>query len=166
MIIFLFTFKALAGEAPAASAGGNIKAVFNRSCDELLIDEIGNAKSNMVVAIYSFTHQRIAKAFAKAAARGVEISLKYDESQADWPGMKDALKILEDAGIKCVPIKMTNEHSGMHNKFTVIDGQKVLTGSFNYTAAGDQLNYENLVLISSKPIAEAYAKEFESIKSR
>ena len=166
MIVLFFAFGVHAAEVAESSGSGHIKAVFGKGCDEMLIEEIGSAKSDIVVAIYSFTHQRIARAFAKAASRGVEVRLKYDETQADWQGMKEALKILEEAGIKPEPVKMTKEYSGMHHKFTVIDGQKVLTGSFNYTAAGDQLNYENLVLISSKPIAEAYNKEFQAIQSR
>jgi len=165
-VLFLCNFAALAGNTDGASGGGRIKSAFGSNCDELLIEQINGAETEILVAIYSFTHQRIARALAEASKRGATVKVKYDEGQADWIGMKEALKILKDAGIDCKAIKMSEEHAGMHHKFTVIDGSKVLTGSFNYTSAGDKRNYENLVLISSKPIAEAYKKEFESIRSR
>ena len=159
-------FSAFAGETELASGSGHIKSAFGSSCDELLIEQIGKAEREILVAIYSFTNQRLAKTFAKAHKRGVSVSVKYDEDQADWIGMKEALKILKGAGIKCEAIRMSEEHAGMHHKFTVIDGKRVLTGSFNYTSMADRNNYENLVLISSEAIATAYKKEFDGIKSR
>jgi phosphatidylserine/phosphatidylglycerophosphate/cardiolipin synthase-like enzyme len=164
-VLFL-TLSATAGEPGKASGNGHIKASFGSSCDELLIEQIGKAEREILVAIYSFTNQRLARTFAKAHKSGVSVTVKYDKGQADWIGMKEALKILKGAGIKCEAIKMSEEHAGMHHKFTVIDGKRVLTGSFNYTSMADRNNYENLVLISSEAIATAYKKEFEGIKSR
>ena len=154
------------GQAAPDSAITQVECAFGSNCDELLIKHVNGAKKELIVAIYSFTHQNIARAYAKAATRGVKIQLKYDEDQADWVGMQASLKILRKAGIKCTPIKMSEKYSGMHHKFTIVDGQKVLTGSFNYSAAGSQRNYENLVLITSKTIAAEYQKEFDKIKDR
>ncbi len=159
-------FSAFSGEPEAVSGKGHIRSAFGSACDEMLIEQIDGAQREILVAIYSFTNQRIARTFVKAYKRGVPVRVKYDEGQSGWIGMKQAIKILKDAGIKCEAIKMTGEHAGMHHKFTVIDGKRVLTGSFNYTTMADRNNYENLVLISSETIAAAYKREFEAIKSR
>ena len=45
----------------------------------------------------------------------------------------------------------------MHNKFCIIDGKEVITGSFNPT---DNKNRNNLVVISSKYIAQNYMEEY------
>jgi len=164
--LLFFALSAPAKDSEPAASGAYVRCAFGNTCDELLIEQIDDAKEEISTAIYSLTHFRITRAFTDAAARGVKISIKYDEKQADWPGMEKALKKLKEAGITCIPVKMKQENAGMHHKFTIIDKSRVLTGSFNYSAAGATKNYENLVLISSKPIAQAFQKEFDHIKNR
>lgn len=54
----------------------------------------------------------------------------------------------------------------MHDKFLVIDRQKVLTGSYNFTTTASKENYENLVLIEAPKIAEEFARAFERIHAK
>jgi phosphatidylserine/phosphatidylglycerophosphate/cardiolipin synthase-like enzyme len=49
----------------------------------------------------------------------------------------------------------------MHNKFMVIDGVTVETGSFNYTSAAVKSIAENAIVIRNAPdIAKIYAAEW------
>jgi phosphatidylserine/phosphatidylglycerophosphate/cardiolipin synthase-like enzyme len=48
----------------------------------------------------------------------------------------------------------------MHNKFCIIDGEKVWTGSMNPTTRGTSMNNNNLLLIESTAIASIYEEEF------
>ena len=43
-----------------------------------------------------------------------------------------------------------------HNKVMIIDNQKVITGSFNFTTAADTKNAENVLLIEDAQLAEQY----------
>ncbi len=61
---------------------------------------------------------------------------------------------------------MTDEFAGMHHKFTVIDAERVLTGSFNYSSVGARNNYENIVLITSARIAESFNAEYAAVCNR
>ena len=61
---------------------------------------------------------------------------------------------------------MSGKYAKMHNKFTVIDGKRVLTGSYNYTTSASTWSYENLVLLDSAEIADAFAAEFKKIISK
>ena len=54
----------------------------------------------------------------------------------------------------------------MHDKFIVLDRQKVLTGSYNYTTTASRENYENLVFIENAKIAEEFARAFERIHTK
>ena len=47
-----------------------------------------------------------------------------------------------------------------HNKVMVIDGQTVLTGSFNWSTAADKHNAENLLTIHDPRVAQAYDRNF------
>jgi len=51
----------------------------------------------------------------------------------------------------------------MHNKFCVIDNNKVLTGSMNPTERGSKFNNNNLLIINSKYIAKNYEDEFQEL---
>lgn len=166
IVLFLFLFPVFLSEGGQGYVSARVKCVFDSDCDEALIEGVRSAEKELAAAVFSFTHQKIAKAFVQAAERGVRVRIKYDSEQAEWEGMKEVLRILRDAGISCTAVKMSQDHSAMHNKFTVIDRSSVVTGSFNYSAAGARRNYENLVIIKSKSAAEAYLAVFEGIKSR
>jgi phosphatidylserine/phosphatidylglycerophosphate/cardiolipin synthase-like enzyme len=54
----------------------------------------------------------------------------------------------------------------MHHKFMVIDGEIVVTGSYNWSAAAEERNDENLVVIRDRGVAGAFEREFERIWSQ
>ena len=52
----------------------------------------------------------------------------------------------------------------MHNKFLVIDGVHVQTGSFNYTTSAQERNAENVVVLWNQPaISAAYGREWQRL---
>lgn len=51
----------------------------------------------------------------------------------------------------------------MHNKFIVVDGQKVITGSPNFTYAAYNYNIESCVVIENPYIARLYQEYYEYI---
>ena len=76
----------------------------------------------------------------------------------DPPNAKD--EMLESAGI---PLRRSNGRGSMHNKFCVIDGMIVYTGSFNHTNSATTRNDENYIVIKDKGIAETYEKQFQKL---
>jgi phosphatidylserine/phosphatidylglycerophosphate/cardiolipin synthase-like enzyme len=48
-----------------------------------------------------------------------------------------------------------------HNKIMIIDGETVITGSFNFTKAAEEKNAENLLVIRDKKLAEQYIKNWK-----
>lgn len=63
-----------------------------------------------------------------------------------------------------INIRVNNRHKIEHNKFAIFDGNKVSTGSFNWTNLASEKNSENCLLISreQKTVA-AYKKRFEEL---
>lgn len=51
----------------------------------------------------------------------------------------------------------------MHNKFCIVDGQKISTGSMNPTVNDAQKNNNNLLLIDSSLVAQQYEEEFQEL---
>ena len=49
-------------------------------------------------------------------------------------------------------MKIDAEHAIAHNKVMIIDGETVITGSFNFTKAAEENNAENLLIIHDKKL--------------
>ena len=67
----------------------------------------------------------------------------HDKTQA--AGRKDVTQLLQEAGIR-VHVQRGTKGGILHDKFLIIDGKYVLTGSFNWTGNATQKNDENFVV--------------------
>jgi len=126
-----------------------------------VVSEIKKAKDSIDVAIYSFTSRRIARALIQAHRRGVKVRVVADEGSAR--SRNSVLPFLESVGI---PVRYKRGSGGglMHNKYAVIDGKTVITGSFNWTVSAERRNDENLLVIKGLPaVVKAYEENFERL---
>ena len=133
-----------------------VKVVFNKHCDDLLIKEIKSAKKEILIAIYTITNAKIVDAIIEASEDDVRIHVRYDKIQAkEARSMDKDVERLKDAGIECEGIEIKSKYGRMHHKYTVIDRRIVLTGSFNYTVTASTVNRENAVqgIFSPRPSA-------------
>ena len=122
-----------------------------------MVKELGNAKSTVLVQAYSFTSVPIAKALVDAHKRGVQVQVILDKSQK---GEKySSADFVINAGI---PTKIDAKHAIAHNKIMVIDGETVITGSFNFTRAAESSNAENLLVIRDKVLADKYTANWHA----
>jgi phosphatidylserine/phosphatidylglycerophosphate/cardiolipin synthase-like enzyme len=53
------------------------------------------------------------------------------------------------------------EHAIAHNKVMIIDGETLITGSFNFTKAAQTQNAENLLIIRDQALAAQYTQNWE-----
>jgi phosphatidylserine/phosphatidylglycerophosphate/cardiolipin synthase-like enzyme len=128
------------------------------SCDQKLIAFLGSARKRIDIAIYSFTHRGILQALIDAKNRGVAIRMIADRSQST--GVHSELDAAREAGIE---VKIGNVRGIMHDKFTLVDSQRLETGSFNYTAGATAMNAENQVYLFDGEIVARFSKNFEAL---
>jgi phosphatidylserine/phosphatidylglycerophosphate/cardiolipin synthase-like enzyme len=130
-----------------------------------LLELINKEEKSIRVAIYGFTHYRIATALINAKKRGVKVEVLIDPFSI---GTKTPIKRLVDAGIAVHVFSPKNvpegKHPLLHDKFCVFGETLVWTGSFNFTYSADTQHQENAVLIDDKEIVERFSKKFASIK--
>jgi phosphatidylserine/phosphatidylglycerophosphate/cardiolipin synthase-like enzyme len=142
---------------------GVIKAVcFSRveQCDSLLINLISQARKSVYVAIYSFTRDGLARALIDAKNRGVEVKIIIEEENAYGQGSD--YRMLKEAG---VDIRLDGNPALMHHKFMVVDGEIIVTGSYNWSTAAEDRNDENFVVIRDRSVAERFIQEFNRLLS-
>ena len=106
---------------------------------------------------YSFTSTPIAKAVLDAHKRGVQVQVILDKSQRTEK--YSSADFLANQG---VPTMIDAAHAIAHNKVMVIDGETVLTGSFNFTKAAQTQNAENLLIIRGPALAAQYTQNWEA----
>jgi phosphatidylserine/phosphatidylglycerophosphate/cardiolipin synthase-like enzyme len=126
-------------------------------CTEAVVKSLNDAKSNILVQAYSFTSAPIAKALVDASRRGVRVSVILDKSQRSEK--YSSADFVSNAGIST---RIDAAHAIAHNKVMVIDNQRVITGSFNFTKAAEEKNAENLLVIDDPSVASRYAANFQS----
>lgn len=117
---------------------------------DAVVREIGAARFKIGVQAYSFTSPAIVSALKKAHDRGVGVYVLLDKS--NLTGKYSGASYLLNAG---VPVGIDPKHAIAHNKVVLIDpgtpGATVLTGSFNFTAAAEKSNAENLLILRDCP---------------
>jgi len=150
---------------PANAA--DIRSCFTpgENCTAVITDQIGAAKREVLVQAYSFTSPEIVKALADAKRRGVDVRVILDKSNACRDGgecEKKGAIVAETLAIAGVPVLIDSAHAIAHNKVMVIDGEHVITGSFNFTRAAQGRNAENLVVIDDVAVAAKYAENWRN----
>ena len=143
----------------AASLPASVDVCFTpaQSCAGRIVAAIDAAQSTIRVQAYSFTSTVIAKAMVEAKQRGVDISVILDRSQRSEK--YSSATFLYNFKF---PVLIDSRVSIAHNKIIVIDGQLVISGSYNFTKAAEDRNAENVIFIKSKDLARAYLANWDS----
>jgi phosphatidylserine/phosphatidylglycerophosphate/cardiolipin synthase-like enzyme len=122
-------------------------------CTDAVVRELRHAQRSVWVLAYSFTNVDIARALVDAHKRGLDVKIILDKSQLTEKYTE--ADFTERAGI---PTWIDSQHAIAHNKVMVIDGETVITGSFNFTRQAEEHNAENLLIIHKTPVlADEYA---------
>ena len=141
-------------------------------CSAHIIREIEKAQKELLIAVYAFTNDELARAVAQAKKRGVSVQIVLDR-EFDAANEKSQGRFLEEqkislkriSGMK--PAAPEKEPGLMHQKFAVIDRKIVFTGSYNWTRSADNANDENLLWFrDAGPLAEEYRKVFFQLWER
>jgi phosphatidylserine/phosphatidylglycerophosphate/cardiolipin synthase-like enzyme len=127
---------------------------------DLVLKAIRASKQSIRVAAYSFTSRPIAKALIEARKAGVDVAVVVDHEQIEKDSHSEAAYLAAQG----IPVRVDIVHALQHDKYMVIDGKNVETGSFNYTAAAEQHNSENVIVLWDDPkLATAYADNWKNL---
>ena len=151
----------------AQTNGPRIDVAFSpeAGAEQLVLSAINAARSSIRLSAYSFTSAPIVQALIAAKRdRHVDVAAVIDYKDnitEDRSGKsKAALNLLVNAGI---PTRLIAVYPIHHDKFIVVDGLHVETGSFNYSAAAAHSNSENVVAMWNRPdVAAAYLAHWMS----
>lgn len=127
------------------------------SMETALLSLINNANTSLDMAIYGLNRQSVIAALIAAHYRGVVVRIVGDD-EAATASYQPSYQMLTAAGIPIVTD--TSLSTIQHNKFLVVDGTTVWTGSTNWTDTGFTLNANNSMVITDTILATVYTMEF------
>lgn len=116
-------------------------------CEDLLVALIDDARLSLRAMIYALTADRIARAFARAVARGVPVDIMADYGQATQPSSK--LNFLQASGCHVLVDAREKLH---HHKVLIVDDKHIVCGSYNWTDSADDRNAEDMLYLPERPL--------------
>ena len=130
------------------------------SIKEGILKEMESTTSTLDLAIHEMTSLDLAQALVKAKQRGIKVRVIADSKQANIRTSKITYLIHQGILVKVLGGK---EKGVMNHRFVIMDGKRVLTGSFDWSEASLKWNYENMLMIQESEVVAAYQKEFEKL---
>jgi phosphatidylserine/phosphatidylglycerophosphate/cardiolipin synthase-like enzyme len=134
--------------------------------EQALLAQIAAANVTIDAALYEFDRGSLRDALLAAHARGVRVRIVTDDqahySEADWP----TYQALADGGIEIVNDYGLGDELRVHDKYLILDGQSVWTGSANFTAADLTSNHNNALLLASPAVAGIFQHDFDQLWAR
>lgn len=116
-------------------------------CKEHVIEQLAGAKQSIRFMLSWITDEDIIATLNRRSkdidVQGILDNGAYDESFAALPFAKEG---------------------DVHHKVFVIDGNMVITGSYNPTKSGDSRNDENILIIHDVAVAKEFLDEYEYLQ--
>lgn len=117
-------------------------------CEKKLVEFLSEADNYIHCAFYDADLPELTSLLVEKSSE-IDVKVIIDENNEDeFSGDF----VLVDSG-----------YGLMHNKFCVVDGEKVFTGSLNPTVNGAEKNNNNMLLVESSVLASNYEKAFGSL---
>ena len=136
-------FALLAGCASSPSAPpfeSQIEVAFSPDAgsEALVLKVIGNARSSVRLAGYSFTSPSVVRALTDAKRRGVDVRVLIDDKGNRGKANIAAMNLLVGVNI---PTKVISSYAIHHDKYIVVDGKHTQTGSFKLQPGGSEVQF-------------------------
>jgi phosphatidylserine/phosphatidylglycerophosphate/cardiolipin synthase-like enzyme len=127
---------------------------------------IARAKEKIDMAAYVLSDENIIEALSEAATRGVKIRLYLDPEQFRRMARvnQNVLALVDQPNVSA-RIKAEQDDL-MHMKAYAVDGRWLRTGSANFSWSGERRQDNDIVVIDSFELAQAFSRNFDHVWSR
>src|SRR6266542_1241498 len=125
-------------------------------CTQRIVDTLAQARKSVRVQAYYLTSPPIVEALIQAKQRGVEVKVVLDKIHRTQ--RFGVVPRLRKAGI---PVWIDRRPRIAHSKNMIIDGQIVITGSFNFTNSAQKVNAETLLIDQDERLAKIFIENWK-----
>jgi phosphatidylserine/phosphatidylglycerophosphate/cardiolipin synthase-like enzyme len=152
----------IAASAHADAVDCRVSSQFSSqgSVGKVVTEAIRGAKERLTIALYGFDNTDLADELIDLVKKKVAVRVKVDSARSASKKIIAIIDKLKAGGVEVQTVAPTGRN---HNKFAIIDGTKVLTGSYNWTLKSEN-NWENLLVLDCADLAKAYEAEWQRIR--
>ena len=118
-------------------------------CQSHVLGVLKSAEKSIHFMTYSFTDNDIGDLLVRKIQNGVDVKGVFDprkDKYSEYEKLKDVSKIEK-----------------VHHKVFIVDGNTVITGSYNPSRNGNERNDENIIIIRDAQIATQFEAEFSRL---
>lgn len=130
------------------------------SVGNAVIDAIRGTTERLTIALYGFDNTDLSDELLELVKKKVTVRLKIDTARSASKKIVTLIDKLKAGGVQVQTVAPNGRN---HNKFAIIDGRLVLTGSYNWTLKSEG-NWENLLILDCPALAKSYESEWERIR--
>lgn len=128
-----------------------------------ILRELRKAVASIHIAVAWFTDPEIFDYLCQRAREGVRVELIVIKDDINLRSGLEYKRLSDLGGLFLMVGYRRKRSAMMHNKFCVIDGTTVITGSYNWSRQAQE-NWENITIIGDHPeLARDFLQEFERI---
>lgn len=128
------------------------------ACLHAIQRQLRAARRSLDLCVFTLSDHRITADILAARARGVTVRMLTDNEKEGDAG-SDVGRV-RSAGVEVV-VDRTSAH--MHHKFAIVDGERLLNGSYNWTRSACDFNEENLIVTNDPALVERFTAQFERL---
>ena len=161
-LCLLFTLSLVAVAQTKDTVNCQVRSAFRSdgSISTQIRQALQQARSEVLVALYGFNNPILAHELVSLAKKGLQVRVKIDAEKTGRRKTRALIGLLRAAG---VAVKGVAADGRNQNKFVIIDGKRVITGSYNWTTRAEE-NWENVLFLDCPELAKRYATEWEKIE--
>lgn len=119
------------------------------------------ASTSVHCSLYGITNKRLADDLVALKRRGLDIAIGLDKTQSSGP--HDLGKYLKQKGIKIV-VKKTSALE--HNKFCIIDNNRIIMGSWNWSGNAQKQDNSDVFITGCPEQIKRFEDAFQRILKR
>jgi len=136
------------------------RAYFSPGTDCLneIIHFITSAQKSIDLCVFTITDNRIVRRIEETHEKGVSVRIISDNDKSRDLGA-DTQRMMDQG----IPTRLDITDAHMHHKFALADGDRLLSGSYNWTRAACAENSENIVVTDEPSLVSQFVDEFEKL---
>ncbi len=160
-VLTLFAFQPYFSLSVDTSLARFAPAVGDTDLGLIYIQAFNSAQTSIDVCIYSISRNDITDALIAAHNRGVQVRVIAD--YGNYVSIDSVyFHAMENAGIPVMHSAVgQNTIHLMHNKYAIIDGFRVITGSLNFSSPTTDANH--VVVMDDPTLAAVFLQDFEEM---
>jgi phosphatidylserine/phosphatidylglycerophosphate/cardiolipin synthase-like enzyme len=124
-----------------------------------ILEILNEAQVSIYFMAFSFTTDEFGEAIRTQAENGLTVAGVMEEEQVK-SNTGTEYDFFKQAGLD---VFIDGNDGQMHHKTMIVDGEVVITGSYNFSLSAETRNDENLVIFHNEQIADFFFGEFQRV---